>query len=324
MSRLFLMDTLRSLLSVLLLSAFPLHSTAPAVPVPFETVAITSPLAAQAVIPPHESLSPAIEATLDRRLSASGVIIMDLESAQVLYERRADTPLPMASLTKLMTALLIVENHTLDETVTVPSDLGPNGNMVRLPKGDTFTVGDLLTSLLVSSSNDAAITLARYHSGSASAFIQAMNDRAASLGLRDTSFTNPVGFDHPLQYASPKDLAWLTMYVWKEPAIRERMGLKTVTIQSQEGTSMALTHTHTLLQSEPSIIAGKTGTTNGAGECLLSLVEKDGHIKIVILQGSENRYRDMKEILQVLTPPIPPVARSVSDRPETSGDRPSS
>lgn len=250
--------------------------------------------------------------TLQNRLSASGVIVVDLDSGQAVYEHDADTARPMASLTKLMTALLIVEHHDLDELVTIPQDIPDvDGNVVHLPPGDQFLVRDLLSALLISSANDAAVTLARYHSGSVSAFVQEMNKRGRELGLKDTRYANPTGLDALQQRASPREIAWLTMYVLRNPLIAERMSERGTQIRSRQGKTIYLTHTHALLhasvtatnedQSDLAIVrAGKTGTTDGAGQCLLSIVNLEGKQYIVVLLRSLDRYADMRLVLDTL------------------------
>ena len=236
---------------------------------------------------------------LDGVISASGVLILDLESGQSLFERAPDIARPMASLTKLMTALLIVENHSLDAIVTIPLDIEDTvGTVAHLPPGERFTVGNLLSALLVMSANDAAVTLARFHSGSVSDFALAMNARAVELGLKHTSYQNPAGLDSPLQESSPRDLAWLTMFVMRRPEIADRMAIRAMRIVSLEGQTIPLSHTHALLHEDTLVIAGKTGTTEAAGQCLLSLVEVKQRRLIVILLHSADRYADMRSILR--------------------------
>jgi len=237
-----------------------------------------------------------------RKLSASGIIITDLQSGQTIFQKNASAVMPMASLTKLMTALLIVENHAMDEQVPVPKDIEDvEGNSVHLPAGDSFTVGDLLSALLIMSSNDAAVTLARYHSGTEQEFVRAMNERAEVLGLRSTHYDNASGLDSRRQTSTPRDIALLATFVMRIPEISERMSRSGASITSAGGVTMSLTHTHTLLHgSQSSVIAGKTGTTDAAGQCLLSIVEEKDRRYVVVLLHSGNRYGDMNRILPVL------------------------
>ncbi len=245
---------------------------------------------------------------LDGKLTASGIVIIDLDSAQTVYASGADSSHPMASLTKLMTALLIVEKHSLDEEVTIPpSARDVIGNSAHLPVGQRFTVGDLLSAMLIPSANDAAVALAEFHAGSADAFVKDMNDRAVELGLSHTSYANPVGLDDSKQLSSPRDLAWLATYVLRHESIRSRMSLKEANITSLEGTEIYLAHSHQLLD-VPSILpgsavvtAGKTGTTDNAGQCLLSLVEAGGRRYVTVLLGSSDRYSDMQQVLLSLS-----------------------
>jgi len=277
-----------SVLSALLLGLFPVTVPSPA--------HFVLPLADMQIAPPAE------EITLPYRLSASGVLVLDLETGQTLYALQGDIERPMASLTKLMTALMIVENHDLREWVTIPQGTeSVKGSIAYLPVGEQFTVGDLLTALLVASANDAAAVLAQYHSGTMGNFVEAMNARAPALGLNGTHYANPSGMDDPRQWSTPRDMAVLSSFVLQKAALRDRMGIRGTTIRSRSGQEIRLTHTHALVQSEPNIIpAGKTGTTGAAGQCLVSLVEKDHHEYLVVLLHSAQRYTDMQTILASL------------------------
>lgn len=256
-----------------------------------------SPLAHVRIAPPALMASVHFE-----QLSASGVLIIDSESGQSLFVREARTPRPMASLTKIMTALLIVEHHTMEEWVTIPPEVqGVSGESIHLEPGQQFTVGDLLSAALIGSANDAAIALAVYHSGSLEAFAAAMNVRTRELGLLHTSYQNPVGFDAEMQWSTPQDIAWLTMFALRSEEIRRRMGMRGAILKSRSGHLVTVTHTHALLHAENGVIAGKTGTTLGARQCLLSVVTgSDGRTYIVVLLRSLNRYADMRAIVRVL------------------------
>jgi D-alanyl-D-alanine carboxypeptidase (penicillin-binding protein 5/6) len=255
-------------------------------------------------VPPQIVVAPpASELRLATRLSASGVAIIDAQSGQRIYGRQFDVPRPMASLTKLMTAMLIVEHHDLSDVVRVPQSIDTSQSNVRLPAGEQFTVGDVLSAMLIASANDAAVTLAVYHSGSVEAFVAEMNARAATLGLQSTSFANPAGLDAPLQLSTPQDIAWLTMAALRHPAIQKRLGMRGTTITSLQGSEVALSHTHVLLHERGAVRAGKTGTTSGANECLMSVVEEEGRRYVVVLLDSLQRYRDMHVILDALSHP---------------------
>ncbi len=286
-------------LSVLLMGMVPAWGTQQSAP-PLPRVLHVAPPALDARLLAGERLA---------SLSASGAVVMDLDSGQVLFAHAADTARPMASLTKLMTALLIVEGHALDETVTVPSDIAAvEGNVAYLPPGERFSVGDLLSALLIRSANDAAVTLAQFHSGSVEAFVREMNDRARVLGLTQTSYQNPAGFDAPTQRSTPRELAWLATYVLTEPAIAERMALSSAQIAGSRGSTITLTNTHALLRAADAsagnaaaiVRAGKTGTTDDAGQCLLSIIEAGGRRYVSVFLHSADRYADMRQVLASL------------------------
>lgn len=282
------------LLSLLLFGAVPLHGVLPP-----ETsgpgITIAAPVASPL------SREPAT-ITLSRPLSASGAVALDLDSAQVLYASATEEVRAMASLTKLMTALLIVENHDMEEWVTIPPEVATaTGSMLRLLPGQQLKVGDLLTGLLVPSANDAAISLAVYHSGSVREFVAAMNARAQELGLLHTRFANPTGLDQEEHESTARDLGWLTMYVLRQPEIVTRMELTQTRITTRSGSIFTLTHTHQLLGKEDSpVVAGKTGTTDLAKECLISIVEQGGRRTLVVLLHSDDRYGDMQTLLEAL------------------------
>jgi serine-type D-Ala-D-Ala carboxypeptidase (penicillin-binding protein 5/6) len=238
---------------------------------------------------------------LSGSLTASGILVVDLDSGQTLYESGAERPRAMASLTKLMTALIIAEHHSLDESVRIPPGVDTlEGSKAKLEPGDDYELGDLLTALLVQSANDAAVSLAVHHSGSVEAFVEEMNRRAVSLGLKNTTYDNPIGLDGPAQRSTPRDLSWLAMYVLRRPEIAERMGMKAATIRSASGTTVTMYNTHEMLRSPASIVAGKTGTTDDAGQCLLSVVESGSRRYGVILLRSSDRYADMRRMLAIL------------------------
>ena len=282
-----------SVLSVLLMGMVPvLHDPGAAVvPIDMLPVAAPSPLA-QGLLASMQGL---------KSVTASGVVVLDLQSGQQVYGRSERLRHPMGSLTKLMTALVIMENHALNERVKVPADIGDvEGSKVNLAPGRTYTVGDLLSALLISSANDAAVTLARFHAGSTAEFAKGMNTRAAALGLKDTAFANAAGLDDAKQWSTPRDIALLALYVMRHDDLRARMALPTTVIKDDLGRTTTLSHTHDLLHESTPVIAGKTGTTVAAGECLLSIIREGGREYAVVLLGSRNRYADMRSILAAL------------------------
>lgn len=234
-------------------------------------------------------------------VSASGVILIDALSGQEIYALNADDPRPMASLTKIMTALVILENHNLQETVTIaPIADTIGGSTVNLTAGEHFTVSSMMKSLLLPSANDAAYALAVFDSRSVGAFVKKMNERAKSMGLRNTHFANPAGLDHPEQYASPRDLAWLTLAALKNPSFQEFVGTRTARISSFENRVFDVKNTNEMLHYNEDVYGVKTGTTDRAGECLILLFTEGDHPYLLVLLGSKERYTDSLRILKAV------------------------
>ncbi|OGJ60799.1 hypothetical protein A3A67_04175 [Candidatus Peribacteria bacterium RIFCSPLOWO2_01_FULL_51_18] len=270
---------------------------------------IVQPLTPQKVrtLPGVELLSIAPPARLTSsafklpRLSASGAILIDGLSGEELRSINPDQKRPTASLAKIMTALLILENHRLDEIVTI-SEIAETvrGSSVGLKPGQHFSVGALLKAILIPSANDAAYALAVFHSRSIPAFAQAMNDRALTLGLKNTHFSNPAGLDNGEQYSTPRDMAWLTMSALRNPAFRKTVGTRSAKIFSEEGREIDIRNTNELLHYNPDVFGVKTGTTDAAKECLVVLFNIRNHPYLLVLLGSQDRYTDSLYVLQAM------------------------
>ena len=159
--------------------------------------------AATSTLPAPKTAAPAT--------SAASAALLDVNSGCFLVEVGGDERRPMASTTKIMTALVVLEHCALGETVTVPREaVGVEGSSIYLFEGEEITVGTLLYALLLSSANDAAVALACHTAGSVSTFADMMNERAAALGLADTHFTNPHGLFDEAHYTTAKELALIT------------------------------------------------------------------------------------------------------------------
>ena len=275
-----------SFLSALLIGLVPMASV-PIIQQP--------PALAIEIAPPSHKID------IAEHLSASGVLVIDMTSGQQIFGNQQEVQRPMASLTKLMTAILIVEHHDLNEWMTIPKGVASaQGNKAYLEEGEQFTVGDVLSALLISSANDAAQALAIYHAGSESAFVAEMNHRAGEMGLKDTLYANASGLDHPRQWSTPRDIARLAMMAMGNSDISKRMSKRGTRIYSQAGEEYLLAHTHALMHVDTAVLAGKTGTTVAAGQCLVTLVQEGGREYLVVLQRSLQRYADMRVILDVL------------------------
>ncbi|MBT4936900.1 D-alanyl-D-alanine carboxypeptidase [Candidatus Peregrinibacteria bacterium] len=238
------------------------------------------------------SVSPTVSKEINSdRMSAGSFYSIDENSGVPLFSLNENKELPMASLTKLMTALIILENHTLDEMVIV-SRMATEVEGVRawLLKGEELSVGNLLKALLIPSANDAAIALAEHHSGTLDVFVKEMNTRAQELAMTHTSYKNPHGLDDDGHYSSSKDLLMLVKMLWNFPVFQEIVAMKKADIHTSYTPKRTLRSTNKLLSEE--VRGVKTGTTKNAGQCLLLYVEKDRRSFFTVVLGSENRYDD--------------------------------
>lgn len=224
-------------------------------------------------------------------VSATAYMVYDMSNDQVLIDHNSVTQLAPASLTKLMTALLVFERADLDATVTIEARDLVGGTAMGLTLGEEVTVTDLLWGMLVPSGNDAAMALARHVAGSVGEFVSLMNSRAAELGLAQSHFVNPHGLDAAGHVSSAADLLAVTKMLWAYPLFRAIVGTASIT---QAG--HALVSTNEWLTTFPGAIGVKTGTTDAAGECLIAGVGRDGHTIMLVVMGSADRYRDAETL----------------------------
>jgi D-alanyl-D-alanine carboxypeptidase (penicillin-binding protein 5/6) len=210
----------------------------------------------------------------------------------VLWAGSADRRLAPASLAKLMTALLALERGKLDEPVKVGRGvLQATGTRIGLKPGEGLRAGDLLAATVVRSANDACRALAEHLGGSVKIFVQAMNGRAVMLGLADTRFADPCGHDRPDQYTSAADLLRLAEEVMKHGEYLRLARLERISFKTLDGgRSFTLRNTNALLGRYPGAIGLKTGHTEGAGNCLVALAERDGVRVLAVLLNAPNRW----------------------------------
>jgi len=223
---------------------------------------------------------------------------MDTESAVVLYEKNPDLSLLPASTTKIMTAVVVLENYSLDQILTV-GDLEKNGQTIDLLPGERMTVGNLLYGLLVASGNDAAMVLAENFLGGKPAFVKAMNQKAIELNLKNSHFENPSGIDHPNHYSTAIDLARLTSYALKNPVFVQIVNTKKITIWDVSGKiPHYLFNINQLVGDDSGVVGVKTGWTEEAGECLVAHVRKDGRRITTVILGSQDRFGETKRLIE--------------------------
>jgi len=232
--------------------------------------------------------------------TARGVIVYDPLSNITLYENNADLHLLPASTTKMMTAIVAMEHYDLDQVITITEEERTIGNTMHLNRGEQLSVRNLLSGLLISSANDAALALAlAYPNTGYSGFISAMNEKARELGLKNTNFRNVSGVESLNHYSSARDLAFLAKYALKNKLFKEIVSTQSTLIPSTSQTpSRVLKNTNALLGSVDGVFGVKTGWTENAGECLVTAVERDGQTLIIVVLGSQDRFGESQSLLE--------------------------
>jgi serine-type D-Ala-D-Ala carboxypeptidase (penicillin-binding protein 5/6) len=204
-----------------------------------------------------------------------------------------------ASLTKLMTALIVDESARADAIVTVSAHAARAvGSRMGLSSGTRITVSGLMAGLLLRSANDACVALAERVAGSEAKFVARMNQRARSLGLADTRFANACGFDAPGHYSSAADLARLADAFLARPALAALVAQPHHVARSVDGKQFRFGNTNALIGRVPGALGVKTGYTGKAGHCLIGLVERDGLRVLVVLLGARDRWWDAVAIIE--------------------------
>lgn len=234
-------------------------------------------------------------------LNARIALIYDRASGRIIYEKNGNKQTPMASTTKILTSIVILENADLKETVTIGSKAaGTGGSRLGLKKNDKITVNDLLYGLMLRSGNDAAVALALHVGGSIEGFADMMNKKAEKLGLTNSHFVVPHGLDNEGHYTTAYELAKMADYALNIPKFKEIVSSKSATIYIN-GYPKAINNTNNLLGSVSGVYGVKTGFTNGAGRCLVSSCKR-GELDIitVIIGANTNNQRtaDTKELIE--------------------------
>lgn len=232
--------------------------------------------------------------------SAKSVLLFDLTDNKTLYEKNPTERLPMASLTKIMTAIISLENPKEADSYTVHTEDIVGEDSMGVSPGEILTQEELLYGLMLPSGNDAAEVFASNFPGGREAFISAMNQKAKSLGLMDTNFTNPSGLQGDgIQYTTAADLLVITKYALDNfPMFRRVAATFSQTIDATDTHKAYYLENETnLLTTYPGVKGIKTGYTPEAGLCLVTYLDYGGHQIIGILLNSTNRRQEMKDLL---------------------------
>lgn len=224
---------------------------------------------------------------------AASEIAMELSTQTVLTQSNADTKMPMASTTKIMTALVIIEDCNLDEVITVPDEaVGVEGSSIYLKKGEEIDVRDLVYGLMLRSGNDAATALAIHHSGSVEKFVEAMNKKAASIGAENTNFTNPSGLPDENHYTTARDLCNVACCAMKNETFKS-----VVSTKSYSGKFRSYANKNKMLYNYEGANGVKTGYTVKAGRCLVSSAERDGMDVVTVVLNCYDMYERSSALL---------------------------
>ena len=222
---------------------------------------------------------------------SKGECVVEVSSRRFLHEKNADLRLPMASTTKILTALVVLEEDNLDEIVTVPKEAeGTEGSSVYLKAGEEISVRDLLYGLMLRSGNDCAVTLALHHSGSIKRFADAMNEKAVSVGAVHSRFRNPHGLPDEEHYTTARDLALIASAAMENDTFREIVSTKFYAPRSWQNKNK-------MLWNFDGALGVKTGFTVRAGRCLVSSAERNGMTLVSVVLNSPQMFERSEELL---------------------------
>jgi len=235
---------------------------------------------------------------INDRVEANNYIVLDVNSGAVLLEHNSTASAFPASTTKMMTALVSREIYDLDYFLQVIEENLVSDNRMGFQVGERVRASDLLHATLISSSNEAAEVLASGHGGGREEFVNKMNQTARELNLNNTLFINPSGFDNENIYSTARDLGILARELLKDDYLSEIVKMTNYTFTDVEETiSHTAYTTNQLLYEMDDVIGVKTGTTEGAGQVLVTAIERDGNRVLIVVMGSDDRYEDTKQII---------------------------
>ena len=224
--------------------------------------------------------------------SAESAVVINSKTRQVLYADNEKTRRGMASTTKIMTAVVALENKNTTDIITVSENAqNQEGSSVYLRKGDNISLSDLLYALMLNSGNDAAVAIAEGVAENVESFVGMMNEKASELGLSDTNFKNPSGLPDEEHYSTAYDMAMLMAYAMENEEFRKIVATKEHQIETASGITYLRNHNKLLWQNEM-FIGGKTGYTKKNGRCFVSCTQKDGVELICVTLDDRDDWRD--------------------------------
>ena len=233
-------------------------------------------------------------------INSRAAVIYDRETKQVLWGKKETQKMAMASTTKIMTAIVVLENANLSNVVTISKKAAnTGGSCLHINAGDKITVLHLLYGLLLRSGNDTAVALAEYVGGSVEGFATLMNEKAKELSLENTHFVTPHGLDNEAHYTTAYELAVLTDYALENETFKNIVASKTATI-SINGVARELYNTNELLGNLNGVDGVKTGFTGNAGRCLVTSTTRNGKQMIVVVLGANTKKQRTQDSIKLI------------------------
>ena len=250
--------------------------------------------------PPQAVRVAAIPPTAPPPVVAESAIVIDVVSGRVLYAKNADSPRAVASTQKIVTALCVLDAGNIDKPITIQAiDGACEPTKLDLKPGEVYSRRELTKVLMVKSANDVARALARDVGGDQESFAAVMNQKAASLGMRNSNFINPNGLPAVGQYSTARDMAIAARAAYRSPLIRSFTATKAFDFRYNDGRTRHIENTNRLLKTLPYCDGLKTGTTNAAGRCLVASGSLNGRSVIVVVLKSTtlNVWKDSSNLL---------------------------
>ena len=247
-------------------------------------------------------------------IKSRSALTIDAATGETLFSKNPNWRLPPASTTKLMTAVVAIENENLSKVVTISKKAShATPSKAGFKERDQVTIEGLLYAALLESANDAAVALAEAIAGSEQRFVPLMNEKALAIGARDTKFINATGLPGRGQYTTALDLSKILSYALRFPKLREIIGTPEAIITTEGGRIFYLRSTDRLLRSDKKIIGGKTGYTNKAGHCFVCAAQGESRTILVAILGSPSRknlWTETEKLISTNLQGAPPIKYS--------------
>lgn len=243
----------------------------------------------------------AFPASATPSVSAQSALVMEASSGRILFQKDAHHPLPMASTTKIMTAVIALEEGSPDDIIKISANAAnTEGSSMYLCEGESLSLEEVLYGLMLASGNDAAVAIAE-HFGGTENFVRLMNNKAKEIGAKNTHFTNPNGLPDSNHYSTAHDMALITAYALKNSSFSQIVSTKTHTIPPTDRSSArTLTNHNKLLRMDESCIGVKTGFTKAAGRCLVSAAKRNQMTFICVTLNAPDDWNDHTLLYQNL------------------------